>query len=79
MTLASELREMSDEQIAATLKEACNSLFKLKVQAQTDRLDVPSELKRLRAEIARIKTIQTERKKAAAAAMAEAATPEAAS
>ncbi len=72
MTLASELREMSDEQIAANLKEACNGLFKLKVQAQTDRLDVPSELRRLRAEIARIKTIQTERKKAAEAAMAEA-------
>lgn len=79
MTLASELREMSDEQIAATLKEACNDLFKLKVQAQTDRLDVPSELKRLRAEIARIKTIQTERTKAAEAAMAEAKTQEAAS
>ena len=72
MTLATELREMSDEQIAANLKEACNSLFKLKVQAQTDRLDVPSELKRLRAEIARIKTIQHERVRAAADAMAEA-------
>lgn len=79
MTLASELREMSDEQIAASLKEACNNLFKLKVQAQTDRLDVPSELKRLRAEIARIKTIQNERQRAAKAAMDEAATPEAAS
>lgn len=74
MTLASELREMSDEQIAANLKEACNSLFKLKVQAQTDRLDVPSELKRLRAEIARIKTIQNERVRAAEAALAEAQT-----
>ena len=74
MTLASELREMSDEQIAANLKEACNNLFKLKVQAQTDRLDVPSELKRLRAEIARIKTIQHERVRAAQAAMAEAKT-----
>lgn len=73
MTIASELREMSDEQLAANLKEACNSLFKLKVQAQTDRLDVPSELKRLRAEIARIKTIETERRVAAEAAKNEAA------
>ena len=61
MTAPSELREMSDEQLIATLREACTSLFKLKVAAQTDRLDVPSELKRLRAEIARIKTIQNER------------------
>jgi len=74
MTAPTELREMSDEQLAATLREACTSLFKLKVQAQTDRLDVPSELKRLRAEIARIKTIQTERRhqiEAAKSGMAE--------
>ncbi len=73
MTLASELREMSEDQLAANLREACNALFKLKVQAQTDRLDVPSELRRLRAEIARIKTIQNERKRELEAAKAEAA------
>ena len=64
-----ELREMSDEQLAANLKEACTSLFRLRVQAQTERLDVPSELKRNRRTIARIKTIQTQRQKENVAAM----------
>ena len=63
MATSSELREMSEEQLAATLKEACTSLFRLRVQAQTERLDVPSELKRNRKLIARIKTVQNERKR----------------
>jgi large subunit ribosomal protein L29 len=36
-------------------------LFRLRVQAQTDRLDVPSEMRRNRQLIARIKTIMNER------------------
>ena len=62
-----ELREMSDEQLDAVFKEACNTLFRLRVQAQTERLDVPSEMRRNRKLIARIKTIRTEKTKAAAA------------
>ena len=58
---ASELKEMSDEQLAATLKETCQSLFRLRIQAQTERLDAPSELRRHRKLVARIKTIQNER------------------
>lgn len=57
----SELREMSSEQLQLTLKEAEQNLFRLKMQAQTERLDAPTELKRHRRLIARIKTIQTER------------------
>ena len=58
---ASELREMSDEQLALTLKDSTESLFRLRIQAQTERLDAPSELRRQRKLIARIKTIQRER------------------
>ena len=61
MTKASELREMSDEQLRLTLKENCESLFRLRMQAQTERLDAPSELRRNRRLIARIKTILRER------------------
>lgn len=61
MATLSELRDMSNEQMAAVHKEACQSLFRLRIQAQTDRLDVPSELKRNRKLIARIKTLQRER------------------
>ena len=68
MNKASELREMSDEQLALTLKEATDNLFRFHIQAQTDRLDAPSELKKHRRLVARVKTIQTERQKAAATA-----------
>ena len=65
MIKAKELRDMSDEQLDLTLKEAMESLFRFRVQAQTDRLDAPSELRKQRRLIARIKTIQTERTAAA--------------
>ena len=61
----SELRDMSDEQLVATLKDTCDSFFRLKMQAQTERLDAPSELRRHRRLIARIKTVQREREIAA--------------
>lgn len=56
-----ELRDMSDEQLALTLKDACESLFRLRIQSQTERLDAPSELHRQRRLIAQIKTIQRQR------------------
>ena len=72
MATLSELRDMSNEQMAAVLKEACQTLFRLRIQAQTERLDVPSELKRNRKLIARIKTLQREREIEAARAKAAA-------
>ncbi len=65
MTKATELREMSDEQLELTLKDTTRNLFHLRLQAQTERLDAPSELRKHRRTIARIKTIQTQRKQAA--------------
>ena len=67
MTKASELREMSDEQLGLTLKESTEHLFRLRLQSQTERLDAPSELRKQRLIIARVKTIQTERDRKAAA------------
>jgi len=61
MTKASELSEMSDEQLVLTLKEAAENLFRMRIQAQTERLDAPSELRKQRRLIARVKTIQTQR------------------
>lgn len=63
MTKASELREMSDEQLQLTLKETAEGLFRLRIKSQTERLDAPSELRKQRRLVARIKTIQTERSK----------------
>ncbi len=66
MTKAAELRDMSDEQLAVTLKETTDNFFRLGLQAQTERLDAPSELRKNRRLIARIMTIQNERDRAAA-------------
>ncbi len=63
MPNASELREMSAEQLEFTLKETREELFHLRFQAATERLDAPSNLRRLRKDIARIKTIQAEQAK----------------
>ena len=66
MTKAAELREMSDEQLAMMLKETTESLFRLRLQAQTERLDAPSELRKARRLVARIKTVRAQRDRAEA-------------
>jgi len=76
---ASELREMSDEQLALMLKETRENLFRLRLQAETERLDAPSELKRHRRLIARILTVQRQRHLQAAQNAAASATPPATS
>ena len=58
-----ELRQMSDEQIDLTLKETVKNLFHLRFQSATDRLETPSELKKAKRTVARIKTIQLERQR----------------
>lgn len=72
MVKASELREMSDEQLGLTLKDASEHLFRLRLQAQTERLNAPSELRKQRRLIARVKTIQTQRSRQAVAKAAAA-------
>jgi len=64
---ADELRSMSEEQLELTLKETTESLFRLHIQSQTERLDAPSELRRHKRLVARIKTIKREREMAVAA------------
>lgn len=56
-----ELKQMSDEQLQLTLKEATENLFRLRLQAQTERLDAPSELLKNRRLVARVKTAQRQR------------------
>ncbi len=67
MSKAAELREMSDEQLSEVLRETREQLFRLRLQAQTERLDANSELRRHRRLIARIETVKNERARAAAA------------
>jgi large subunit ribosomal protein L29 len=57
----SEYRGMSDEQLNLTLRDLEKHLFQLRFQSSTDRLETPSELRKARRDIARIKTIQRQR------------------
>jgi large subunit ribosomal protein L29 len=56
-----EYREMSDEQLALSLKEVIKNLFHLRFQSATDRLETPSEIRKAKRDVARIRTIQRER------------------
>jgi large subunit ribosomal protein L29 len=66
MTKAAELREMSSEQLGLLLHDTTESYFRLRLQSQTEKLDAPSELRKHRRLIARIKTVQSERARVAA-------------
>jgi large subunit ribosomal protein L29 len=60
-----EYRGMSDEQLALALKDELKHLFHLRFQSATDRLETPSEIRKAKHEVARIKTVQRERALAA--------------
>lgn len=61
---AKELREMSVEQLNTKLGELANSLFNYRFTAKTGHLENPSVIRQSKKDIARIKTILTERAKA---------------
>lgn len=55
------LRDQNDEQLELLLEETRQSLFRLRLQSETERLEAPSEIIKAKREIARIKTILRER------------------
>jgi large subunit ribosomal protein L29 len=61
MNKLADYRGMSDEQLELTLKEEVKNLFHLRFQSATDRLETPSEIRKAKREVARIKTIQRQR------------------
>ena len=58
---AAEYRGMSDEQLNLILRDVEKNLFQLRFQSATDRLETPSEIRKARRDIARIKTVQRQR------------------
>jgi len=61
MSKASSIRELSSEQLEHELRGAQESLFRLRLQAATERNDVPTNAKKLRRRIAQILTVRRER------------------
>jgi len=72
MTKAKEIRDMADEQIRLVWKDASETLFRLRIQAQTEKLAAPTEIRKHRRTIARGQTILAQR-----GVLAPAAEPEA--
>lgn len=60
-TPKTDFRGMSDEQLSLTLKDTEKHLFQLRFQSATDRLETPSEIKKAKADVARIRTEQRRR------------------
>jgi large subunit ribosomal protein L29 len=58
---ASELRELSAEELVLRLKEAKEELFNLRFQMATGQLDNNRRLRTVRTDIARIYTVMRER------------------
>ena len=60
-----DLRAKSDDQLVAELGDLKREAFNLRFQAATNQLERPARIKEVRRDIARIKTLQGERARAA--------------
>ena len=67
MAKIEDLRAKSDDQLSDQLVELKREQFNLRFQAATNQLERPARIKEVRREIAQIKTLQTERTRAASA------------
>lgn len=65
MSTASELRELSDDELQEQLDENREELFNLRFQIVTGQLDNPRRIAEVKRETARILTVQRERQIAA--------------
>ena len=62
-----DLRTKTDDQLSAELGDLTREQFNLRFQAATNQLERPARIKEVRRDIARIKTLQSERAAAAKA------------
>jgi large subunit ribosomal protein L29 len=67
MAKIEDLRAKSDDQLTADLAELKREQFNLRFQGATNQLERPARIKEVRRDIARIKTLQTERSQSAQA------------
>ena len=56
-----DMRVKSDDQLSGDLGDLKREAFNLRFQAATNQLERPARIKEVRRDIARIKTLQTER------------------
>ena len=68
MAKKENLTVKTDDQLATQLSDLKREQFNLRFQAATNQLEKPSRVREVRRTIARIKTLQTDRARAAAKA-----------
>ncbi|MDZ7895142.1 MAG: 50S ribosomal protein L29 [Sphingobium sp.] len=66
MTKIADFQAKSDDELSTELTNLKREAFNLRFQAATSQLEKPSRIKEVRRDIARIKTLQTERSRSAA-------------
>ena len=66
--MADDLKNQTDDQLVEQLGELKREQFNLRFQAATNQIEKPSRVREVRRTIARIKTLQGERSRAAAKA-----------
>jgi large subunit ribosomal protein L29 len=66
MTKATDHRAKTDDQLTDDLGTLKREAFNLRFQAATSQLEKPSRVREVRRDIARIKTLQSERSRSAA-------------
>ena len=66
MSKISDFNAKTDDQLSSDLGELKREQFNLRFQAATNQLEKPSRIREVRRDIARIKTLQTERSRSAA-------------
>lgn len=62
---ASEVRDMTDEERREKARELREELFRLRLRRGTGQLEDPMQIRKIRRDIARVKTVQHERARAA--------------
>ncbi len=62
-----EIKDLTPEELRFQYEETAKELFNLRVQQSTGQLEKPSRIRDVRRTIARMKTVQNERKKEAKA------------
>ncbi len=67
MAKTEDLKVKTDDQLTEQLGELKREAFNLRFQAATNQLEKPSRVREVRRTIARIKTVQSERARAAQA------------
>jgi large subunit ribosomal protein L29 len=70
MAQIDDLRSTSDDQLTDQLAELKREQFNLRFQAATNQIEKPSRVREVRRAIARIRTLQNERARAAQSAKA---------